>query len=87
MQGKWSKVKNFASEERKQSKKHCSPVKLQSKKQDKKIIAPGRVQAERSHRSSRKSRVPLIMCVSVIIYYVCYYYVIMHRSLDERHGK
>ena len=32
MQGKWSKVKNFPSEERKQSKNHCSPVKLESEK-------------------------------------------------------
>ena len=32
MQGKRSKVENFPSEERKQSKNHCSPVKLESKK-------------------------------------------------------
>ena len=41
MQGKRSKVKNFPSEKRKQSKNHCSPVKLESKKKkknDKKII-------------------------------------------------
>ena len=38
MQGKWSEVRNFPSE-RKQSKNHCSPVKLESKKHDKKIIA------------------------------------------------
>ena len=38
MQGKWSKFKNFESEERKQSKTHCSPVKLERKKNDKKII-------------------------------------------------
>ena len=36
MQGKWSKVRNFTSEERKQSKNHCSQVKLESKKNDKK---------------------------------------------------
>ena len=34
MQGKRSKVKNFPSEECKQSKNHCSPVKLESKKND-----------------------------------------------------
>ena len=36
MQGKQSNVKNFPSEERKQSKNHCSPVKLERKKHDKK---------------------------------------------------
>ena len=36
MQGKWSEVRNFPSQERKQSKNHCSPVKLESKKNDKK---------------------------------------------------
>ena len=45
MQGKWSKVKYFPSEERKQSKNHCSPVKLESKKNDKKVSYPGRNQA------------------------------------------
>ena len=35
MQGKRSKVENFPSEERKQSKNHCSPVKLESKKKKK----------------------------------------------------
>ena len=39
MQGKGSKVKIFPSEERKQSKNHCSPVKLESKKNGKKIMA------------------------------------------------
>ena len=43
MQGKWSKVKNFGSGERKQSKKHCSLVKLESKKQDKKNNRPGKL--------------------------------------------
>ena len=42
MQGKRSKVKNFPAEVRKQSKNHCSPVKLESKKIDKKTIDPGR---------------------------------------------
>ena len=42
MQGKWRNLKNFGSEKRKQSKNHCSPVKLESKKNDKKISAPGR---------------------------------------------
>ena len=32
MQGKRTKMKNFPSQERKQSKNHCSPVKLESKK-------------------------------------------------------
>ena len=32
MQGKQSKGENFPSEERKQSKNHCSPVKLERKK-------------------------------------------------------
>ena len=32
MQGEQTKVRNFPSEERKQSKNHCSPVKLESKK-------------------------------------------------------
>ena len=39
MQGKWSKVKNFPSEERKQSKNHCSPVILERKKHEKKVKA------------------------------------------------
>ena len=39
MQGKWSKVKIFPSEERKQSKNHCSPGKLESNKHDKKVMA------------------------------------------------
>ena len=39
MQGKWSKVKKFPSEERKQSKNHCSPVNLERKKHDKKVMA------------------------------------------------
>ena len=41
MQGKWSKVNNFPSEERKQSKNHCSQVKLKKKKKkhDKKVMA------------------------------------------------
>ena len=39
MQGKRSKVKNFPSEERKQSKNHCSPVKLERKKYGKKVMA------------------------------------------------
>ena len=39
MQGKLSKVRNFPSEERKQSKNHCSPVKLERKKQDKNVKA------------------------------------------------
>ena len=43
MQEKWSKVKNFPSEERKQSKNHCSPVKLESKTNDKKNNRPGEV--------------------------------------------
>ena len=41
MQGKWSKVKNFPSQERKQRKNHCSPVKLESRKNDKKNNRPG----------------------------------------------
>ena len=45
MQGKWSEVRNFTSEERKQSNNHCLPVKLESKKNDKKIIDPGRDRA------------------------------------------
>ena len=39
MQRKRSKVKNFPLQERKQSKNHCSPVKLERKKHDKKVIA------------------------------------------------
>ena len=39
MQGKWSEMRNFPSQERKQSKNHCSPVKLESKKSDKKVMA------------------------------------------------
>ena len=39
MQGKWSKVKNFPSEERKQSKNNCSPVKLVRIIHDKKVMA------------------------------------------------
>ena len=39
MQGKWTNAENFASEERKQSKNHCSPVKLESKKNDEKVLA------------------------------------------------
>ena len=39
MQGKRSKVKNFPSEERKQSKNHCSPVKIERIKHDKKVMA------------------------------------------------
>ena len=39
MQGKRSKVKNFPSEKRNQSKNHCSPVKLERKKNDKKVLA------------------------------------------------
>ena len=42
MQGKWSEVRNFPSEEHKQSKNHCSSVKLERKKNDKKIFDPGR---------------------------------------------
>ena len=45
MQGKWTEVRNFPSEEHKQSKNHCSPVKLESTKNDKKIIDPGRDRA------------------------------------------
>ena len=54
MQGKWLNAENFASEERKQSKNHCSPVKLESKKNDKKIIDPGRdrVPIERRRRAT-----------------------------------
>ena len=37
MQGKQSNLENFPSQERKQSKNHCSPVKLEKK--DKKIMA------------------------------------------------
>ena len=40
MQGKRTKMKIFPSEERKQSKNHCSPVKLESKKNDKKSNRP-----------------------------------------------
>ena len=40
MQGKWTNLENFRSEERKQSKNHCSPVKLESKKNDKKNNRP-----------------------------------------------
>ena len=39
MQEKYSKVESFACEECKQSKNHCSPVKLESKKQGKKEVA------------------------------------------------
>ena len=39
MQGKWTNLENSASQGRKQSKNHCSPVKLESKKNDKKVIA------------------------------------------------
>ena len=42
MQRKWINAENFPSEERKQSKNHYSPVKLESQKNDKKIIDPGR---------------------------------------------
>ena len=42
-QGKWSNAENFASEERKQSKNHFSPVKLESKKEDKNYWPRGRV--------------------------------------------
>ena len=45
MQGKRSKVRNFPSQERKQSKNRCSPVKLESKKNDKKLNDPGRDRA------------------------------------------
>ena len=38
MQGKRSKVENYPSQEGKQSKNHCSPVKLESRKNDKKIM-------------------------------------------------
>ena len=38
MQENRSNAENFAPEERKQSKNHCSPVKLESKKQAKKVI-------------------------------------------------
>ena len=41
MQGKWSKSDKFPIEERKQSKNHCSPVKLESKINDKKSNRPG----------------------------------------------
>ena len=58
MQRKWSNAENLASEERKQSKNHCSPVNLESKKKGKKIIAPGRVRKGRSNRLSGKSHVP-----------------------------
>ena len=47
MQGKWSEVRNFPSEERKQRKNHCSPVKLESKKNDQKIIDTGRDRARK----------------------------------------
>ena len=40
MQGKWSNAENFASQERKQSKNPCSPVKQESVKQDKKNYWP-----------------------------------------------
>ena len=39
MQGKWSNAEISASEERKQSRNHCSPVKAESKKHDKKVLA------------------------------------------------
>ena len=39
MQGKGSNLENSPSQERKQSKNHCSPVKLERKKHDKKIMA------------------------------------------------
>ena len=59
MQGKWSNFKNFGLEERKQSKNHCSPVKLESKKNnDKKITNPGRDRVGNFHRASRKSHDP-----------------------------
>ena len=45
MQGKRKKVKNFPSQERKQSKNRCSPVKLENNKNDKKIIDSGRDRA------------------------------------------
>ena len=47
MQGKRTKVKNFPSQERKQSKNYCSPVKLERKKNnnDKKITDAGRDRA------------------------------------------
>ena len=46
MQGKRSELRNFPSQERKQSKNHCTPVKLESKKKnDKKLIDPGRERA------------------------------------------
>ena len=35
MQGKRTKMENFPSQERKQSKNHCSPVKLERKKKKK----------------------------------------------------
>ena len=39
MQGRWTNLENFGTEERKQSKNHCSQVKLESKKNDKKKLA------------------------------------------------
>ena len=41
MQGKWTNLEYFPSQERKQSKNHCSPVKLESKKKRLKNKRPG----------------------------------------------
>ena len=55
MQGKRSKVKNFPSEECKQSKDHCSPVKLERKKLGKKNNQlAGGIGVGRSQRNDSK---------------------------------
>ena len=59
MQEKLSNLEKFASEERKQSKNHCSSVKLESKKQDKKIIDPGRDWAEKLQSSVQEEPRPI----------------------------
>ena len=69
MQGKQTKVKNFPSEERKQSKNHCSPVKFDSKKKknDKKIIDPGWDQAGKLPAIVQEEPRPIQYLVSGIL--------------------
>ena len=68
MQGKWSDVRNFPSEEHKQSKNHCSPLKLESKKNDKKRGDPGRDRVGTLPAIVEKNQDPSIISISMLVY-------------------
>ena len=69
MQGKRYQVENFPPEERKQSKNHCSPVKLESKKKRLKKTLPGKGSGWEA-TSDRRGKATSRLVLGYLVFYV-----------------